>query len=286
MRVVRLKFRIAVSPVKVGMKTIILCGGQGTRLREETEFRPKPMVNIGGLPILLHIMNIYAAHGFKDFVLCLGYKGHVIREYFLNLANLTNDLELNLANGQIRYLNNIAARNYIVSFVDTGLNTASGERVIRAATYVPDEQFMVTYGDGVGNVDLTRLVAYHQRQTRRHNTIATITGTHPSSKYGQVASDERNVLTRFDEKPTLGEYINGGFMVFNHDALNYLRAGETLEQGLQRMTSALKLSMYRHEGFWHGMDTMKDVQHLNQIWEDQKPWVIQDQSPIRISVQS
>lgn len=267
------------------MKTIILCGGKGTRLREETEFRPKPMVTIGGMPILLHIMNIYASHGFKDFVLCLGYKGDMIREYFLNLANFSNDLELNLSTGQIRHLNNVAARDYTVSFVETGADTESGERVKIAAKYVADDQFLVTYGDGVSSVDITSLIAYHQNQIHQHQTVATITGTHPSSKYGQVVTDERNVLTHFDEKPTLEGYINAGFMVFNQDALNYLQAGETLEQGLQRMTGAGKLSMFRHEGFWHGMDTMKDVQYLNHIWAEQKPWVT-SQSPLRISVQS
>lgn len=268
------------------MKIIILCGGQGTRLREETEFRPKPMVAVGGWPILLHIMNIYATHGFKDFILCLGYKGDMIREYFLNLANFTNDLTINLASGQIRFLNNAVPCDYTVSFVETGLNTLSGERVRRAARYVPDETFMVTYGDGVGNIDLTGLVAWHQGQTRQHNTIATITGTHPSSKYGQVVGDDRGVLTNFEEKPILEGYINVGFMVFEQEALDYLRAGETLEEGLQRLTRAQKLSMYQHEGFWHGMDTMKDVQYLNKVWAEQKPWIRQSQTPASISVAS
>lgn len=263
------------------MKTIILCGGQGTRLREETEFRPKPMVTVGGIPIVLHIMNIYAAHGFKDFILCLGYKGDMIREYFLNFANFTNDVTLDLSSGAVRNLNRVATLDYTISLVETGLNTQSGERVITAAQYVPDEQFMVTYGDGVSDVDLTELVAHHEKQNELQDTVATITGAHPSSKYGQVMSNAQDVLMHFDEKPLLGQYINGGFMVFNRQALAYLRPGETLEEGLARMTRDEKVSLYKHDGFWHGMDTLKDVQYLNRIWEIEKPWVTRQPAHVK-----
>lgn len=244
------------------------------------------MVAIGGVPIVLHIMNIYAAHGFTDFILCLGYKGEMIREYFLNFAHFTNDIELNIARGTIRQLNDVASLDYTIALVDTGLSASSGQRVMSAARYVTEEHFMVTYGDGVSDVDVVDLVAYHQRQRGRHGTCATITGVHPSSKYGQVLTDEANVLTRFDEKPMLDGYINGGFMVFQREALAFLRPGESLEQGLARMTESGKVSLYQHDGFWHGMDTLKDVQYLNHIWNESKPWAVAQSSPLRVSVAS
>lgn len=255
------------------MKTIILCGGKGTRLHEETEFKPKPMVLIGREPILLHIMRIYAQYNFKEFVLCLGYKGHLIREYFLHLPTYANDLELNLADNSINFLNDTVKLDYKISFIETGLEAPSGDRVKQAAQYISDPEFMVTYGDGVGNINLLALLTHHRRQNRRHGTLATLTATHPSSKYGQLLADRRGIIRDFAEKPKLHDYVNGGFMVFTQKALRYLRPGDTLEQGLERLTKAGKLSQYKHEGFWHGMDTMKDVLYLNDIWHTQHPWL-------------
>lgn len=256
------------------MKTIILCGGKGTRLQEETEFKPKPMVKIGDMPILVHIMKIYAFYGYKEFILCLGYKGDIIKEYFLNLSKFTNDFQLDLATNSIEYLNCYHDFDFKITFVETGEDTPSGERVKIAAKYINDDEFMVTYGDGVSNVDISKLIKFHREQTKKHGTLATISAVHPSSKYGKIYADKNNILQKFDEKPVLNDYINGGFMVFNRGALKYLREGDMLEDGLQKMTKKSILSQLSHDGFWHSMDTMKDVIDLNQMWDQgNRPWV-------------
>lgn len=254
------------------MKTIILCGGKGTRLREETEFKPKPMVIIGDKPMVLHIMNIYAAFGHKDFYLCLGYKGNMIREYFLHLDRFANDVEIDLASGVVDVLRRRIAYDYKVGLIETGEETESGGRVKMAAALFSDQQFMVTYGDGVSDINLKALLRFHERQVSKHKTLVTITAAHPSSKYGQVVGNRQNVLKSFSEKPRLHDYINGGFMVFERSALRYLRPSESLEEGLERLTKARKVSQYKHEGFWYSMDTMKDVQHLNEMWTTTRPW--------------
>lgn len=256
------------------MKTIILCGGKGTRLREETEFKPKPMVMVGDKPMVLHIMNIYAAFDYKEFYLCLGYKGNMIREYFLHLDRFANDVAINLASGVVDVIQRRIEYDYRVALIETGEDTESGGRIKMAAGLFDDRRFMVTYGDGVSDVDLHELVQFHERQLERHGTLVTVTAAHPSSKFGQVIGDRRNVLTSFSEKPRLHDYINGGFMVFERKALRYLRAGESLEEGLERLTKIRKVSQYKHEGFWYGMDTMKDVQHLNELWATTRPWAV------------
>jgi glucose-1-phosphate cytidylyltransferase len=254
------------------MKTIILCGGKGTRLHEETEFKPKPMVMIGDIPMLLHIMHIYATYGHKDFILCLGYKGNMIREYFLHLTRFTNDLELNLADNSITFLNHRIQLDYRLTFVETGLDTNSGDRVRKAAHYIKDDAFMVTYGDGIGNINIDALITHHQQQIKKHKTLATLTAAHPSSKYGQIVANKQDVLQKFMEKPKLHDFINAGFMVLTKPALQYLKSGDALEDGLERLSKARKVSQYRHEGFWHGMDTMKDVIYLNELWQQGAPW--------------
>jgi glucose-1-phosphate cytidylyltransferase len=254
------------------MKTIILCGGIGTRLREETEFKPKPMVMIGERPMLLHIMEIYAKYNHKDFLLCLGYKGEMIREYFLHLAHFGNDIELDLASNAITYLQKRIQLDYRISFIETGLDTQSGGRVLQAARFIDDARFMVTYGDGVSTINIEKVLAFHDRAIKRLKTVATITAVHPSSKYGQVIADRTSRARRFEEKPKLHDYINGGFMVFEKAALRYVRPSESLEEGLERMTKNRKLALYHYEGFWHGMDTFKDVQYLNTLWKEQQPW--------------
>lgn len=257
------------------MKVLILCGGKGTRLREETEYKPKPMVTVGDAPILLHIMKIYAHYGFKDFVLCLGYKGDMIKEYFLTLSDYSKDFEYDFANGQVNYLSEQHKVDYKITFVDTGEDTLSGERVLIAASkYVTDDQFMVTYGDGVSNVDIVQLIEFHNRY--RDQRPATISGVHPSTKYGLLHFMDDGRVTKFQEKPQLQDYINGGFMVFEKSALEYLRAGEMLEESLARMTEAEKLGVYTHDGFWHSMDTFKDYQDLNAMWKNDPQWKIWD----------
>lgn len=255
------------------MKTIILCGGRGTRLHEETAYKPKPMVEIGNRPILVHIMELYARYGHREFLLCLGYKGNEIRDYFLRAQNFGDDIELTMATGEVRVLQRRVKFDFTVSFIETGADSDTAERVLRAARYIDDEEFMVSYGDDVGNIDFKKLLAFHDRQKKLFKTLATITAVHPTSHFGQVVLNKSNVVTVFSEKPLRHEYVNGGFMVFTQKALNYLRSGETLEDGLARMADQRKLAAYQHTGFWQAMNTMKDVRYLNQLWKKGKPWV-------------
>lgn len=255
------------------MKTFILCGGKGTRLREETEYKPKPMVDVGGLPIVVHIMKLYAHYGFKDFVLCLGYKGDVIKDYFLNLSKYEKDFSFDFSTGEVEYLSEHHDLDYKITFAETGENTLSGERVLIAAQkYATEDQFMVTYGDGVSDVDIKVLVEFHTQQPT--DSLGTITGVHPSTKYGKLDFNDQNVLTSFQEKPQLEEYINGGFMVFQKTALEHLQPGEMLEDALKRMTDLGKLNVYLHKGFWHSMDTYKDYKDLNEMWENNPAWKV------------
>jgi len=256
------------------MKTIVLCGGRGWRLQEETEFKPKAMVKVGPWPILLHIMNMYGVYGHKEFVLCLGYKGDAIREYFLHWYNLNNNIELDLGTGEIEGYRGSKRLDYKVSFIDTGLESDTAERVLKAAKLIDDEQFFVSYGDDVSDVDIDKLLRYHQRNKEKEKICATITAAHPSSNYGTIWADKKDVVRKFSEKPTVKDYVNGGFMVFERGALKYLKKGETLEDGLERMAGKGKLGQFRHEGFWCAMNTAKDVQYLNKLWRKGRPWVV------------
>jgi len=248
------------------MKTIILCGGTGTRLKEETEFKPKPMVYIGGKPILWHIMKTYASYGFNEFVLALGYKSEYIKKFFLDQKAFTSDFTLNTkTHKRTFYLEN---RNEIddfkITFVDTGIDTEPGERILRCADYIPkeDKGFMVTYGDGVSNINIKKLVAFHKKQ----KTIGTITGIHPRSKYGLVDISDKGIVRKFVEKPLLTDWVNGGFMVFKHDFFDYLKVGETEHPALKRLAREKQLSLYQHNDFWYCMDTYKEVETLNKMW--------------------
>jgi glucose-1-phosphate cytidylyltransferase len=249
------------------MQTLILCGGMGTRLREETEYRPKPMVEIGGRPILWHIMKCYAAHGFTDFVLCLGYKGETIKEYFLNYEAMNNDFTVELGKpNAVGYYDAHGENGWRVTLADTGLQTMTGARIKRASRYVSGERFMVTYGDGVADVDLRGLVAFHEQA----KALVTVTGVHPSSRFGELLV-EGNRVEQFSEKPqTHKGLINGGFFVFERKALEYLSddADCVLErEPLERLAQAGQLAVYQHAGFWQCMDTYRDYQHLNHLWE-------------------
>lgn len=257
------------------MKTVILCGGIGYRLKEETEFKPKPMVTVGSKPILWHIMKIYAHYGFNEFIVALGYKGEYIKEYFLNQKYFTHDFTLSTKSGRTtvhRTGGNETVDNFKITFVDTGQETRPGERILRIKDYIPreDDDFMVTYGDGVGDVNIKKLVAFHRKQ----KTIGTMTGVHPRSKYGQLRMDAKNRVTMFTEKPSLKEWVNGGFMVFKKKFFQYLRPGEFEYEGLQRLVKADELSLYIHEGFWHAMDTYSDVETLNKLWLAEPEWKI------------
>jgi len=256
-----------------GMKVVILAGGLGTRLREETEFRPKPMVEIGGQPILWHIMKIYSRHGYTDFVLCLGYKGQVIRGYFLNYQMQKCDFTVTLGSGAIDIHGNHSEDDWRVTLADTGEKTMTGGRIARIQKYVGDRTFLLTYGDGVANIDIGALVAFHRRQGK----LATVTAVRPSSRYGELAI-ENGRITLFREKPQVNEgWINGGFFVFEPGVFDLIKGdGDTLETGLlTRLVEREQLAVYQHEGFWQCMDTYREMQQLEDMWDrSAAPWKI------------
>lgn len=259
------------------MKIIILCGGVGTRLKEETEFKPKPMVYVGGRPIIWHIMKIYSHYGFNEFILALGYKADYIKDYFLNQKALTSNFILHTKSHKTKFLLNHREKsdidNFKITFVDTGLDTLPGERILKCKKYIPkeDKYFMVTYGDGVANINLQELIKFHKKQ----HTIGTITGVHPRSKFGLVKVDKDNLVDKFKEKPVLSDWVNGGFMIFKREFFNYLKPGEMEHDGLKRLTEKKELSMYKHEGFWYAVDTFKELEDLNNFWSSgEQQWKI------------
>ncbi|MBI3559657.1 glucose-1-phosphate cytidylyltransferase [Candidatus Gottesmanbacteria bacterium] len=253
------------------MKTIILCGGTGYRLREETEFKPKPMVLVGNKPIIWHIMKIYAQYGFNEFILALGYKADYIKDFFLNQKAFTSDFTLNTSTHEATYyLNNRdKVDNFTITFVDTGLDTEVGERILKCKKYIPekDRLFMLTYGDGVSDIDLGKLVAFHKQQ----KTKGTITGIHPQSRFGMMVVGDHSLVNQFSEKPVQNDWVNGGFMVFERQFFDYLRKGETEHPALQRLAKERQLALYPHEGFWYAVDTYKELETLNKLWADENP---------------
>lgn len=253
--------------------TIILCGGTGMRLREETEFKPKPMVEIGGKPILWHIMKIYNYHGYRNFILALGYKGDYIKDYFLKQKYYEADFEVHTGGTKdLRLLENQekSEEDFHVICADTGLETPHGERISMLEKYIKDDLFMVTYGDGLADIDIDKLVAFHKAKGK----IATITGVHPTSKWGLAKADENDLVITLDQKPMLYDYVNGGFMVFDRRFFQYLKKGDMIEDALMRLVPAKELALYKHEGFWYGMDTYKDFLFLQQAWEKDAKWKV------------
>lgn len=252
------------------MKVVILAGGRGTRLAEETSTRPKPMVEIGGKPILWHIMRIYASHGFKDFTVACGYKGEMIKEYFRNVFVHSNDYIIDLTDGSINVLNG-SALDWRIGVIDTGVDTMTGGRLRRLRPYVGDESFMVTYGDGLGNVDITALVAFH----RAHGKLATVTAVRPPARFGALALDGDGVR-EFCEKPQTGEgWINGGFFIFEPQVLDYFDGDDcSMErEPLERLASEGQLMAFRHDGFWQPMDTLREKELLESLWASgAAPW--------------
>lgn len=253
------------------MKTVVLCGGLGTRISEETHVRPKPMVEIGGKPILWHIMNIYSHYGHKDFVLALGFKQEYIKQYFLNYHALQSDFCVDLGSGEIDFLKKLN-RDWKVSLVDTGLLSMTGGRLYRLRDHLKDEDtFMLTYGDGLSNVDIGKLVEFH----RSHGKIATVTSVRPNARFGEMVFDGERVV-EFKEKPQATQgWINGGFFVFNKEIFNYLGSEkDILEQApLESLVKDEQLMAYWHDGFWQCMDTMRDKNYLNELWDSgSAPW--------------
>lgn len=256
------------------MQTIILCGGLGTRMKEETEFRPKAMVEVGGVPILWHIMRMYMYYGHNDFIIALGYKGEMIKEFFHNWRALLHDFSVDTKTGNIQILggNN---EHFKVTLVDTDYKdgraeTLTGARILKASKYVEGDEFMVTYGDGVSDVNINEIIDFHHE----HKKLGTLTGVHPQSRFGLVDMDlKTNDIVGFREKPVLKEYISGGFMVFDKKALKYFTE-EEMEKGLTTMAEQKQLCLFPHEGFWKAVDTYKELEQLNNLWNDGRPWAV------------
>lgn len=253
-------------------KIVLLAGGRGTRLSEETDVKPKPMVEIGDRPMLWHIMKHYAAYGFKEFFIALGYKGHLIKRYFVDEVRLAGDLTVNTANGAVD-LRGANAEDWVVHLCETGLETNTGGRVRRLSQHLCDATFMVTYGDGVSDVPLDKLLAFH----RQHGKLGTVTAVRPPARFGGLVF-EGDMIKEFVEKPQIGEgWINGGFLVFEPGIFDYLTDDSaSLEvMLLERLARDGQLAAYRHEGFWQCMDTLRELRLLQSLWDKgQAPWKI------------
>ncbi len=254
------------------VKTVILAGGLGTRISEESHLRPKPMIEIGGMPILWHIMKTYSAYGYNDFIICAGYKQHMIKEYFADYYLYRSDVTFDFSAENKMVIHNNIAEPWKITIVDTGLNTMTGGRIRRIQKYVGDEPFMVTYGDGVADVDIGKLAAFH----KAHGKAATMTAVSVSQRFGVLEVDAQNRISAFREKRDIdGTLINGGYMVFNPDIFDLLPDDATvLEKApLETLSARGELIAYRHEGFWHCMDTQRDRQQLEALWASgQAPW--------------
>lgn len=253
------------------MKTVLLAGGLGTRMREETEYRPKPMVEIGGRPILWHLMHLFAHYGQDEFVVCTGYKGDMIKDYFLNYEARNNDITLRLGSrDSLVYHGAHEDTDWTVTIAFTGERTMTGGRVLRASKYFPGERFLCTYGDGLADVDIAALLAFHES----HGKLATVTTVRPPSRFGVLDLSQEGVVERFREKPQADGWVNAGFFVFEPGVLDYLDEDCVLElEPLQRLAADGQLVAYRHEGFFQPMDTIREAGVLNGLWEsDKAPW--------------
>jgi glucose-1-phosphate cytidylyltransferase len=264
------------------VKVVILCGGLGTRLREETEFRPKPMVEVGGRPILWHIMKFYAHYGFREFVLCLGYKGNTIKEYFLNYEAMNNDFTMKLGErgGALDCHGHHGEEGFSVTLADTGLECQTGGRLARVEKYVDGDTFLLTYGDGVSNVNIPRLLEFH----RNHGRIATVTSVSPISRFGMLDVSPDNEVIKFAEKPKTEGWMSAGYFVFQRDIFQFLGGDECIleHEPLEQLAQEGQLMAYRHDGFFYAMDTFREYQHLNDLWNRKAaPWKVWSDAPAR-----
>ena len=254
------------------MKVVILAGGYGTRLAEETDIRPKPMIEIGGKPILWHIMKIYSHYGFNDFIILLGYKGYYIKEYFANYYLHQSDVTFDMTTGKMCVHNN-TSEPWKVTLLDTGLDSMTGGRIRRAKEFIGNEPFMLTYGDGVSDVNIKELVEFHKKS----KTKSTITAIQPAGRFGALDINS-NLVNQFVEKPAGdGNWINGGFMICEPEILDLIESDETVfeQYPLQTLAKSGQLSAYKHNGFWQCMDTLRDKIYLNDLWEKNKaPWKV------------
>ena len=257
------------------MHVVILCGGQGTRLREETEFRPKPLVEVGDRPLLWHIMKLYAHHGLRDFVLCLGYRANAFKEYFLNYEAMNNDFTICLGQkNRVTYHGAHHEQDFNVTLADTGLNTMTGARVKMVERHVSGDTFMATYGDGVSDVDISRLLDFH----KSHGRLATLTTVRPLSRFGVIDLGPDDRVIDFAEKPTVKGWINAGFFVFERRVFDYLDIDPNCileREPLEKLAHNDQLIAYKHEGFFYAMDTYREYLHLNELWEkNEAPWAV------------
>lgn len=254
------------------MKVVLLAGGLGTRISEESHLRPKPMIEIGGKPILWHIMKIYSHYGLNDFIVCCGYKGYVIKEYFANYFMHLSDVTFDLKNNQMQVHNN-TSEPWKVTLVDTGENTMTGGRIKRVKDYIGNDSFCLTYGDGVADIDIGKLIEFH----KSHGRMATLTASQPPGRFGALSIDGTKINS-FKEKPVGdGNWINGGFFVLSHKVLDLIDNDETVweKKPLERLAESDNLQAFFHDGFWQPMDTLRDKTHLEELWSKQQaPWKV------------
>ena len=246
------------------MKVVILCGGKGTRMREETEYRPKPLVEIGGKPILWHIMKSYSSYGFNDFILCVGYKGEMIKQYFMDMYWRNNDFTLHFNGDRKIDYHTKEEENWNITIINTGIETMTGGRLKQVEKYIDDKEFMFTYGDGLSNVNILELLEFH----RKKGKIGTLTGVNPTSTFGVMEAKD-GIVNSFKEKPILNDRINGGFMVFNKDIFKYLGREDCFfeQEPIKNLAKDKQLAVYEHNGFWTAIDTFKDVEVVNKLWD-------------------
>ena len=253
------------------MKCVILAVGLGTRLREETEFKPKPMVEIGGIPIIWHIMQNLSQFGINDFVICLGYKGHLIKEYFLNFENWNNDIRVKLGKSkEIEILAQLSNNSWNISLVDTGLESNTALRLKKINRFIGNERFLVTYGDGLSDININDLIEFHES----HQKLATLTAVQPISRFGSLTLDGKDKISEFNEKQKIEDWVNGGFFIFEPKVFDYFKKDEPLEQGpINDLVKDEQIFAFKHRGFWQPMDTYRESLMLNEIWSSGKaPW--------------
>jgi glucose-1-phosphate cytidylyltransferase len=256
------------------MKVVILAGGFGTRISEESHLKPKPMIEIGERPIIWHIMKLYSSYGFNDFIICLGYKGYSIKEYFANYFLHESDVTFDFRNDNKSVTHHNSAEPWKVTLVNTGLDTMTGGRVKRVKPYLNNETFMMTYGDGVSDINIQELVSFH----KQHGRLATITSVQPSGRFGALDLTQDNTVNGFQEKPRGdGNWINGGFFVLEPAVLDYIEDDQTLweKEPLENLSRQKELIAYKHEGFWQPMDTLRDKNYLEEVWKSENaPWKV------------
>ncbi|MDQ0246215.1 glucose-1-phosphate cytidylyltransferase [Bacillus fengqiuensis] len=256
------------------MKVVILAGGYGTRISEESYLKPKPLIEIGEYPIIWHIMKIYSAYGFNEFIICLGYKGHMLKDYFLNYFLYKSDVTVDFNQGNQHIIHQNSAEPWKITLANTGIQTMTGGRVKKIQKYIGNEPFMLTYGDGVANVDLKKLVKFH----KEHGKIATLTAVQPSGRFGALSLNQEQRVESFKEKVKGdGSWINGGFFVFQPEVFNYINDESTIleKEPLENLAKEGRLMAYKHDGFWHPMDTLRDKKHLEELWmTESPPWKV------------